>query len=99
MLVDRAGFSVRCGEFVCFLGNTMEFRLAERLLRARGQYLSLDTLRAEVWENPQIEKNTVQRTVSNLRRRLRDDGLAGVELDGRQRDHYCLRHAATAPAS
>lgn len=99
VVVDRAGFSVRCDGRVCFLGNTVEFRLAERLLRARGQYLSLDTLRADVWENPRTEKNTVQRTVSNLRRRLRDDGLAGVELDGSQRGHYCLRHIATAPAA
>ncbi len=35
-------------------------------------------------------KNTIQRTVCNLRRKLREAALEGVLIDGSQKDHYQL---------
>ncbi len=89
-VVDPGRFEVRVrGLPPCPLGNTKEFALVERLWRAGGTYLSVQTLRDDVWEGGEVEKNTVQKFASNARRMLREAGFAGVSLDG-IRDHYRL---------
>jgi hypothetical protein len=90
LVVDRESFTARLGEHSCFLGNTVEFRLLERLNRRPGLFLSIETLRASVWNDKHLAKNTIQRTVCNLRRKLRDAGLTGVSIDGMQKGHYQL---------
>ncbi|MFO0804404.1 MAG: winged helix-turn-helix domain-containing protein [Gemmataceae bacterium] len=90
LVIDSERFEVRRGVATCFLGATKEFQLIERLHRARAVFLSLDTLREDVWEDSHTEKNTIQRTVSNLRRKLRENGVAGVAIEGKQKGHYRL---------
>jgi 7-cyano-7-deazaguanine synthase in queuosine biosynthesis len=88
LVLDRDTFEARRRDGrSCFLGNHKEFRLLERLNERPGNYFSVDTLREDVWEGLHVEKNTVQRTVSNLRQRVR--GL-GIGIDGSQPDHYRL---------
>jgi 7-cyano-7-deazaguanine synthase in queuosine biosynthesis len=74
----------------CFLGNTMEYRLLERLSRSLGIFVTYADLREEVWDNDHTEDNTIQRTVSNLRRKLRESGMGEISIDGRQQGHYRL---------
>jgi len=89
-IVDSNTFEVKLGAGRCFLGNTNEFHLLARLLKARGHYLSVQTLRTEVWNDENTEKNTIQKTVSNLRRKLHNAEIKQVTIDGSQRDHYRL---------
>jgi 7-cyano-7-deazaguanine synthase in queuosine biosynthesis len=74
----------------CFLGNTMEYRLLARLHESPGQFVPVQTLAEQVWGDAETRKNTIQTTVTNLRRRLRDTKLFGVRIDGSQRGHYRL---------
>jgi hypothetical protein len=91
LVVDRDRFEVRHRGKPCQLGNTIEFRVIERLARGRGTYISVDTLMDEVWDGETRTRGTVQKTISNLRRKLRDAGVDQVELDGSQRGHYALK--------
>jgi hypothetical protein len=88
--LDEERFEARFGGRPCPLGNTLEFWLLVRLNRRSGVYVSVDALRTDVWQEPRTAKNTVQRTVSNLRRRLRAAGISEVQIDGREKDHYRL---------
>jgi 7-cyano-7-deazaguanine synthase in queuosine biosynthesis len=89
-------FAAAHGGRECFLGNTMEFRVLRLLWDRRKGYVPVADLMASVWDGRRVEKNTVQRTVSNLRRKLRDAGLHGVGIDGDQADHYRVVLAAPA---
>ena len=62
----------------------MEFALLDRLNRRPSLFVSYDQLREDVWEDIETEKNTIQRTVSNLRRKLKGAGLTSVVIDGEQ---------------
>jgi hypothetical protein len=90
LVLDKETFEARWGKRSCFLGNTIEFRLLERLNRRPGLYLCLDALRASVWAEEHTAKNTIQRTICNLRRKILDAGLVGVLIDGGQKHHYRL---------
>ncbi len=90
LMVDLDRLEVRCGARSCFLGSGMEFRLVQRLIRAKGKYLRIATLGDDVWGDAGVRKNTVQRTASNLRRRLQEAGLADFKIDGQEPDHYRL---------
>jgi hypothetical protein len=91
LVLDTESFEASLGEKSCFLGNTIEFRLLDRLNRRPGRYVSIGTLRQDVWDDPETEKYTIQRTISNLRRRLRDSSLDNlIVIDGEQKDHYRL---------
>lgn len=90
--VDRDTFTVHYNGKACELRNTREFHLLERLNRRPGIFVSNSVLAADVWNDDQVEKNTIQRTVSNLRRRLKESGIDGIDLDGTtNKDHYALK--------
>jgi hypothetical protein len=83
-------FEARVNGKACPLGNTREYALLKRLARRPGTFVSVNDLRRDVWGDEETEKNTVQRTVSNLRRKLRDAGITGAEIDGKQPGSYRL---------
>jgi 7-cyano-7-deazaguanine synthase in queuosine biosynthesis/DNA-binding winged helix-turn-helix (wHTH) protein len=90
LVIDPERFEARLGSKVCPLGNTYEFALLNRLNGSRGRYVEYDHLRDDVWGDIETEKNTIQRTVSNLRRKLREAGMTAVVIDGKQKGHYRL---------
>lgn len=89
--VDRDTFSVIHGKTKCFLGNSKPFQLIERLSRSPGVYISTETLRNDLWREYDVEKTTIQQTVSRLRKKLQAAELTGVVIDGTQANHYCLK--------
>jgi hypothetical protein len=91
LILDDNTLEARYGSKACFLGNGKEYQLLHRLLRRPGHFVTIDVLREDVWEGERVEKNTVQRTVSNLRRRLQDSGITEVVIDGSQANRYCVR--------
>ncbi|MBP3954872.1 winged helix-turn-helix domain-containing protein [Gemmata sp. G18] len=89
-IVERSRFEVFLDRRECFLGNSNEFRVVERLTESLGQYVSVETLIEDVWGNARTTRNTVQQTMSNIRRRFRDREFTGVRLDGSQAGFYRL---------
>jgi hypothetical protein len=91
-VVDPATFSVKYKGKECPLGNTKEFQVIERLGRSRGTYLKIATLMTDVWGDTIIDRTTVQKTISNVRKKLIAAGLGElVVIDGTQRDSYTLK--------
>ncbi|MFM7165230.1 MAG: winged helix-turn-helix domain-containing protein, partial [Planctomycetaceae bacterium] len=91
LVFDDGTFTVAYGSTSCELRNTKEYALLKRLASAPGTYLSNEKLRESVWRDEEIGKNTIQRTVSNLRRKLREQGIARIVIDGKKnKDHYAL---------
>lgn len=87
---DRDAFVFRYGSGECTLGNSVEFRFIERLCRSPEVYIDTGKLMEDVWEGRVVQKNTVAKTACNLRRKIREAGVSGVEIDGMQKDHYRL---------
>jgi 7-cyano-7-deazaguanine synthase in queuosine biosynthesis len=88
--IDCDRFQVIWANRACYLGNSMELRLLVRLNQSRDSFIAVETLADEVWDNAATTKNTIQTTVSNLRRRLRSSALSGVIINGQERGHYRL---------
>jgi len=89
--VDRGTFTVYWGDKHCMLGNTKEFAVFELLHQHSGRYVHIQTLIDEVWEGEITEKATIQKTVSNLRGKLKTAGMGDLKIDGAQKDHYALK--------
>jgi hypothetical protein len=89
LVVSPERFSVEYLGKTCFLGNTRIFRLAERLHRSRGNYVSYSFLVQDVWDGYQVENVTIHQAVRVLRRKLR---AAGMPLRiVAQPNHYALQ--------
>ncbi len=92
--IDEGTFEVWNGGKPCSLGNTMEFRALRRLARRPGHYVSVQSLVDDAWGGAIRTNGAIQKTISNLRRKLREAGVEGIELDGAQRGHYALKISA-----
>lgn len=90
LVVDEKTFTAYFAGKDCFLGNTMEFWVLARLNQTPGVYVSYNDFRDDVWKNDQTENNTIQRTISNLRRKLRDKHMTEVQINGQEKGHYQL---------
>jgi hypothetical protein len=90
LIVDPDTFKASYRGNACELGNSREFWLLERLSRRPGNFFHYDTLRDDVWNNPNTTKNTIHKTVSNLNRKLRESRMEAVKVDGSEKDHYRL---------
>jgi len=90
--IKEGTFEIAWKDKTCLLGNGMEFKVFEFLLRRPGFYYSTANLQEAVWgHDSMVEKNTIQRTVSNLRKKLTEAGMIALTIDGSQRDHYALK--------
>jgi DNA-binding response OmpR family regulator len=91
-ITDRADFSVRWGNRTCRLGNTLAFKLLDRLAHRPGLYLHYDTLLDEFWDR-HTSPEAVRSTVKILRRKLRAAGMGDLAkaIDGSNSHHYGLR--------
>lgn len=89
--IDRRLLSVIWRGRACFLGNTLPFRLLERLARRPNIYVSCEQLLEDVWHGTR-SMAAVRSVVKELRQRLRAAGmedLAGA-IDGGVSGHYGL---------
>jgi DNA-binding winged helix-turn-helix (wHTH) protein len=87
LVLDPGLFEARYRGRACPLGNTLEYRLLARLNQTPNRYVSHNDLVDDVWGNDQTRAGAIYRVASNLRRQLRDHGLA-VGIDGEQAGHY-----------
>lgn len=87
LVVDHTTFSIRYKGRVCELGYTKPFAIFDRLNRFRERtsnaFLSIQQLMDDVWSDSEfVQKNTVHKHISTLRKALQDDGLRGIKIDG-----------------
>lgn len=91
-IVDEGTFTVTWKGKKCFLGKTMEFKVFAHLCRRPGFYYPLNNLLDDVWgPDRAVEKGTVQKTISNLRKKLGAGGMADMKIDGSQQGTYALK--------
>ena len=79
--IDRCTFSVSYKGKTCALGNTMAFRLIERLNNAKGFYVDIGTLIRDVWKNKVVSDGAVQHQIGTLRKKLRKAGIANIVFE------------------
>lgn len=91
-ITNRANFSVRWGNRTCRLGNTLGFKVLERLAQRPGLYLHYDSLMDEFWDR-HTSPEAVRSTVKVLRRKLRAAGMGDLAkaIDGSNSHHYGLK--------
>ena len=89
--IDTATFCVHWDGRTCRLGNTLAFRLLERLARRPNQLVHCDVLLHELWDN-YSSRDAVRSTVKVLRRKLSTAGMENLALaiDGSTTHHYGL---------
>lgn len=90
-LLDESTLSVTWKGKALYLGNTLAFRLLERLARCPNQYVThLDLLR-DVWDDELTATATIRSLVRQLRRKLRGAGWADLAAAIRGHNgHYVL---------
>jgi len=76
----------------CVLGNTLPFKLLERLARRPNTYVTHEELLFEVWDGVRSEA-AIRSAVKRLRQALRRGGMADLAeaIDGTTSGRYRLR--------
>lgn len=90
-IIDDATFSVRWANRTCRLGNTVAFRLLERLARRPNQFVPCGVLLDELWDE-HTSCEAVRSAVKILRRKLTAAGMKDLAeaIDGSTSHHYAL---------
>ena len=90
-IIDGATFCVHWDGRTCRLGNTLAFKLLERLARRPNQLIHCDVLLHEIWDH-YSSRDAVRSMVKVLRRKLSMAGMENLALaiDGRTTHHYGL---------
>ncbi len=75
----------------CFLGNTLAFKLFERLSRRPNYFFSHAVLLDDVWQC-QVTKEAMRSVVKTLKQKLRMAGMEdlAMAIDGSRRECYGL---------
>jgi Transcriptional regulatory protein, C terminal len=72
--------------------NTKEFKVLAYLATNFGSWVPINSLRNHVWGETIVGNNTVQKTISNLRNKLKGHGLSGeLTIDGSNPENYMLK--------
>lgn len=90
-IIDRTTFTVHWGGKSCFLGNTLPFKLFERLARRPNQLVPCDQLLDDVWQCCR-SRDAMRSVVKVLRQKLSQAGMEdlAVAIDGTTARHYGL---------
>jgi hypothetical protein len=90
-IADRKTFSVRWRNRTCYLGNSLPFRLLERLADRPNQLIHHDQLLDEVWECRR-SRESIRSVVRVLRQKLCHAGMKDLAeaIDGTTARHYGL---------
>ena len=88
---DRTTFTIIWRGRFCFLGNTLLFRLFERLVRSPNRYVPHVDLLDDVWDGPR-EGSTIRGVAKRLRDQLAMSGMEDLAqaIDGNISGHYGL---------
>jgi DNA-binding response OmpR family regulator len=91
-IIDPATFSVHWDGKTCVLGNTLPFRLLERLGRRPNQFVHCNQLLDDVWQGCCRSREAIRSVVKVLKQKLVQAGMHGLaaSIDGSQPHHYGL---------
>jgi DNA-binding response OmpR family regulator len=91
LIADRETFCAHWANRACHLGNTMAFKLLERLARRPNQYVPCDVLLRELWDC-HTSRDAVRSAVKVLRQKLNAAGMGDLAeaIDGSTAHHYGL---------
>jgi DNA-binding response OmpR family regulator len=91
LTIDPAMLSVQFRGKMCYLGNTLPFKLLAYLARRPNTYVPYEELLSDVWKCV-VSDAAVRSVVKNLRGMLRKAGLAELAhaVDGSVYGHYTL---------
>jgi DNA-binding response OmpR family regulator len=91
LFIDHDRLQVAFAGRVCVLGNTLPFKLLERLARRPNTYVTHDELLSDVWEGIRSE-SAIRSAIKRLRQALRRQGLSKLAdaIDGTSAGRYCL---------
>lgn len=87
-LIDFTTFSVRWQGLECPLKNTKPFHLLVRLAKRPGWFVTVRSLSDDVWGDSMTDKNTIQKAVKTLRKKLAAAGMG--DPIGADTDNYRL---------
>jgi DNA-binding response OmpR family regulator len=91
IIVDSAGKTVTFRGCTCCLGNTLVFRLIERLARRPNHFITFDRLIRDVWDGQPKSDEAIRSLVKELRDRLRKNGMRKLASSIRgQKKAYAL---------
>jgi DNA-binding response OmpR family regulator len=92
LFIDSNRLQVGFRGRTCVLGNTLSFKLLERLARHPNIYVTHDELLSDVWHGVRSE-SAIRSVVKRLRQTLRQQGLPELAdaIDGTSSGRYCLR--------
>ena len=91
VIADRATFCVHWANRTCHLGNTMAFKLLERLARRPNQLVPCYVLLEELWDR-YASRDALRSAVKVLRNKLNAAGMGDLAkaIDGSTSHHYGL---------
>ena len=90
--VDRAMFCIHWQDRICFLGDSLTFRLFDCLARRPDRFVPHQHLLSDAWEGSVVDVRTIRSGVRHLKDKLRlanMEGLAAAIVAGRKA--YVLR--------
>jgi DNA-binding response OmpR family regulator len=91
LIIDAAAKTITFRGGTCCLGNTLVFRMIERLARRPNQFISFDRLIRDVWDGQPKSDEAIRSLVKELRDRLRKKGMARLASSIRgQKKAYAL---------
>lgn len=91
LIVDAAAKTVTYRGCTCCLGNTLVFRMIERLARRPNHFVSFDRLIRDVWDGHPKSDEAIRSVVKELRDRLRKNGMRRLaSLIRGQKKSYAL---------
>lgn len=90
LVIDHNTFTVHYRGQSCKLGNSVAFRLMERLAASPGICIPHQTLAEEVWADDDTETAAIHKQASILGNKLKTAGLDALVIDGRITGHYRL---------
>ena len=91
-ITDRATYCAHWANQTCYLGNTMSFRLLERLARRPNYLVLCDVLLEDLWDEHDRSREVLRAAVKVLRRKLVSAGMEDLAkaIDGSTAHHYGL---------
>lgn len=91
LISDPAAKTITFRGCTCCLGNTLVFRMIERLARRPNQFVSFDRLIRDVWDGHPKSDEAIRSLVKELRDRLRKNGMRRLASSIRgQKKAYAL---------
>ena len=87
--IDENNFTVTFNGHTCELGNTIGFKIFQYLHKNIGANVPVNDLKNAVWGQHIIEENTLQKTISSLRKTLKDNCIE-ITIQSNIKGHYSM---------